>query len=537
MLWSITFSGALLLAVAGIVGAKRGRMSDSPPAERDLSLASLSCCVLLACLIRFGLLFMLSRRGNLIFDPDEQFRYITAVRWSHHPTFFNVWNGIWQPGCAAYFGLWMKLLGGRSHYGFLMGLLTGHMMNIAVTCWLAVTVTRRRISGAVAALALAPAYLFMWYGLGPVAEVNLATAAMLAAGFGWRCLRVGGDAGRAAWREAVFFGAALAATALIHLQGWFFLALLGAVFLPAYWALGLHRRPGGLVRLAFILFCFVAVPLAWMWGSWLNLGGPLAFLHSIKLNMEEERRKWGLAFKASDLLIYPGMVWRQAGLLLPAAAAGWAVSRGEMRRAALGLAGLGLGFMLIMDFTGFLSRFIVPLNDRFMLLPVCFIFAGCGAAMCAFFEPLLRGARFNWRLAGLWLGLALIAAPWLARNTAKGFEYSTVTQLSGWPNDILSLTHWMHRERANPQLIHGLGRDTKIGVLAGQGSAEWSLLTMYLTGDFEQIYPLTREAIESGGARHEKYEILMINQDAPAKPKGYRHVTQLASWDVYQVEP
>ena len=82
MLYLYALSGFLL---AGGLVAWHGRERGQD--RVDITRQAACCGVLAACLIRFGLLFILSRRGNVIYDCDEQTRYMTALRWMHKPTF------------------------------------------------------------------------------------------------------------------------------------------------------------------------------------------------------------------------------------------------------------------------------------------------------------------------------------------------------------------------------------------------------------------------------------------------------------------
>jgi hypothetical protein len=528
--WMGWLAGIGLVLLLPSLVLRRREQVDITIAATDLTRSATLCFILVACLVRFGILFTLVRQGAVIYDPDEQFRYITAHRWMQAPTFFNVWNGIWLPGGATYYGLWMRLLP-DPFLGFIGGLLVGHVLNIFAVAALAATVAGRRWCGALAGLLIAPAYLFSWYGLGPLVEVNMATAGLVACLFAWRCAAApAGQLPR--WGDVLGLALGLIICALIHLQGWFFLLVLGLAGVPLALRRGWLRSGRGRAQCAVLALSLVAVPLAWCLASWHTLGAPFAFLHNIALNMAEERPKWKLAMTPAVLLIYPRMVWQQLGLLLPLAVAGWIGAGRTLRVRALAPAAVGLATLALIDLSGFRSQFIVPVNHRFVILPMELVLVAI-AALTAGLE--WRGAAARRARIARWalgLGLALMLMPWATLNLQRGLAYTQATWLTSWRNDIYVVGNWLRRERDNPQRLPGLARGTMIGVYSRYNAPEWAYLLMYMEGGFERVYPVPLERLQNGALKADGYEVLVSEEGGT--PPGFEPVAQIVGWNIFR---
>ena len=463
--------------------------------HRDIQPNTGIALLLAAIVIRLSLSIMLHRNGYLFYTMDEPTRWNMSVDWSHHPYPFTGWDGIWLTGSFAYYGAWIKLFG-HPILGMQAGVLIAVFLTMSASYFLAWTMSERHWIGAAVVWLFTPAYPFLWFGHGPLAESLVAGLFMFSFAFCWKFL-MNSRYPLTIWINAATASLLLFATASIHYVAWLAI-LIGALFFSiAFW-----RRYGKLsshhkAAVTLILLGAVLFPILWMIGSNHYLGHPLQFMRNQAAIMENYMTLLGRPDDPLlNFLVYPKTVVRQTGLLLPVvivlgAIAAW---RGSAVLGVRILFGYILSLLLFMCLMAMRNGYGVP--ERSITIVYSLILILFSLSLSAL-EPLWNYPKTRVRRLLLGASMGLLTIGWFGFNGLIANRY--VAQGGNeLEHDNIALAGWLQQEALQSHALAPLSADSRIGIFERGGNPGTIDIIRYLSGMPVRLVYISEQQWSSG---------------------------------------
>lgn len=469
---------------------------------------------------------------------DEYCRAWYGMKWAWHP-YFAPDDHVWLAGHFYVLGSLYRFLGNMPFVVTVTSL-----GGVWATVYFAMLLARRIWGSPTAAmfagLLAGSEWILLWTTVNPYAEAFFLPA--LLAGFwawlaAWQHLEDGGHEG--SWRGELFFllaAACIGFGTMFRYEMWYAGIPLG-VFLGSrmVWLL---IRPGRR-RMAWIplvgCLLLAAYPVAWMVSSWLRLGSPFGFLHSMsRLNRETNlfydfSSGWGLVLAYPRILIadhWPRLALCGFGFLLA-----WVGARRPGWAALAPIPALLLIAMILTSHSGIGSN-NRPRFTEFLVLPLlCF---GSGTL------------GYIWLIGSGWkrvLGRGLVAGFMLI---AMAHELTTArdTYPHAWgvSPEFLQIAERLEREHDSSRPPEGVvqiqPRGTLIGVFHNRHWLDlWIIL--YHSKCPENVRELdslqaASEFLKSSppGAR----ALIRDSVPAPALPPGARRLDRMGEYELWVIQ-